>query len=430
MTRPSVLEASISCSESLRNLQPIVRVVLHFEDGDTEVAEFTRDEFQLFLHQLGVEAYGSAELLYGSETFSSKAVMPLIHRHIDGETSHRCALRAAALGILPRFSQNRREYPELECEFLGKHLKNPIGLAAGFDKNGEAIRQLAELSGFGLIEIGTVTPIPQQGNPRPRIFRLPEDEAIINRYGFNNDGVGRVQQRVKAARVNWTDGLAMLGVNIGKNQLCDEAKLDYEIGVTYFAAYSDYIVINVSSPNTSGLRALQKQSELKKLLAYVKQTLDVMKLDCRPKVLLKIAPDLTEREKKDIAEVTMDSKYGVDGLIVSNTTVTRPATLHNENRNEKGGLSGAPLRQLSTDCVRQMYKFTQGRVPIVGSGGVFSGADAYEKIRAGASVVQLYSAIVYHGFPVVGKIKRELAELLRKDGFTNISQAVGADHRI
>ncbi|VDO83144.1 unnamed protein product [Heligmosomoides polygyrus] len=356
--------------------------------------------------------------------------MPLIHRHIDGETSHQYAIRAVSWGLLPRFSKSLKEYPELKCEFLGKQLKNPIGLAAGFDKNGEAIRSLAELSGFGLIEIGTVTPIPQKGNPRPRVFRLLEDEGIINRYGFNNDGVGRVQQRVKAARAVWNDNLAMFGVNIGKNKLCDEARLDYEIGVTYFAAYSDYIVINVSSPNTPGLRAIQKKSDLQKLLAFIKQSVDVMELDSRPRVLLKIAPDLTENEKKDIAQVVLDTKYGVDGLIVSNTTTSRPGSLQSDSRGEAGGLSGAPLRRISTECVRDMYRFTNGRVPIVGCGGVSSGADAYEKIRAGASVVQLYSAIAFHGFPVVGKIKRELVELLRRDGYANVSQAVGADHRI
>ncbi|VDO48386.1 unnamed protein product [Haemonchus placei] len=387
-------------------------------------------KYSVFIVGGGLLAYGSAESLASSETFYNKAVIPLIHRHIDGETAHDCAIRFISWGLLPRFSNSRKEYPELNCEFLGKQLKNPIGLAAGFDKNGQAIRPLAEWSGFGLIEIGTVTPIPQQGNPRPRVFRLLEDEALINRYGFNNDGVGRVQQRVKAARDDWNDNLAMFGVNLGKNKLCDEARLDYEIGVNYFAAYSDYVVINVSSPNTPGLRSIQKKSDLQNLLAYVKHAIDVMELNVRPKVLLKIAPDLTECEKKDIAQVVMDSKYGVDGLIVSNTTIARPDTLRSKNKDESGGLSGTPLREMSTECVRDMYRFTNGRVPIVGCGGVSSGADAYEKIRAGASVVQLYSALAYHGFPVVGKIKRELAELLRRDGYTNISQAVGADHRI
>ncbi|KAK6052997.1 dihydroorotate oxidase [Cooperia oncophora] len=294
--------------------------------------------------------------------------------------------------------------PRKSLIFLGKQLRNPIGLAAGFDKNGEAIRPLAEWSGFGLIEIGTVTPIPQQGNPRPRVFRLLEDEGIINRCGSNSDGVGRVQQRVKAARDEWNDNLAMLGVNIGKNMLCDEAKLDFEIGVNYFAAYSDYVVINVSSPSTPNLRSMQKKSGLQNLLTYVKHAIDVMELNPRPKLLLKIAPDLTESEKKDIAQVVLDSKYGIDGLIVTNTTIARPDSLRSANKVESGGLSGAPLREMSTECVREMYRFTNGRVPIVGCGGVSSGADAYEKIRAGASVVQLYSALAYHGFPVVGKV--------------------------
>ncbi|ETN70857.1 dihydroorotate oxidase [Necator americanus] len=326
----------------------------------------------------------------------------------------------ASWGLFPRFGTSRKEYPELNCEvivefsvivrlfftlqplaeavadllpfqFLGKPIRNPIGLAAGFDKNGEAIRSLAEMSGFGIIEIGSITPIPQKGNHRPRVFRLKEDEGIISRSGFNNDGVGKVQQRVKEARSDWMDDFAMFGVNLGNNMLTDDAKL---------------------------------------LLMYVKRTIDVMALESRPKVLLKIPPDLTEEEKKNIAKIILDSKYGIDALVVSSATTNRPNTLKSENKAEAGELSGAPLRHISTECVREMYRLTEGRVPIVGCGGVLSGADAYEKIRAGASVVQLYSAIAFYGFPVVGKMKRELVELLLRDGYTNVSQAVGADQRV
>ncbi|KAE9420569.1 hypothetical protein Angca_003924, partial [Angiostrongylus cantonensis] len=355
-------------------------------------------------------------------------VFPLIHQYIDGELSHRLAVRLVSWGLLPRFGQSRKEYPELECDFFGKHLKNPIGLAAGFDKNGEAIRSLAKLSGFGFIEIGTVTPIPEQGSPRPRLFRLIEDEGVINRYGFNNDGVGRVQQRVKTARANWQSDFAVLGVNVGENKTEYDTKSNFEIGVNSFAAYSDYMVLNLFSPNTSGLTLTK--SELQSLLLYVKEAIDVLHLASRPKLFLKISPDLTDMEKRDIAQVVIDSKHGVDGLIISDTTMSRPKTLKSENKSETGGLSGTPLRQMSTECVREMYKFTSGHVPIIGCGGISSGADVYEKIRAGASVVQLHSAIVFHGFPIIGKIKRELIELLNRDGFKNISQAVGADHRM
>ncbi|XGW03614.1 hypothetical protein V3C99_015081 [Haemonchus contortus] len=377
----------------------------------------------------GLLGYAATEMLWGSEVFYDRAVMPLVHKYTDGETAHSLAIRAASWGLTPRFGPNRREYDELACEFLGMPLKNPIGLAAGFDKNAEAVGPLSEASGFGLVEVGSVTPIPQEGNPKPRMFRLLEDEGIINRCGFNSDGANKVSKRLKAALARRSGNSAVIGVNLGKNKFTEEPKVDYEVGVSHFAPISDYLVVNVSSPNTPGLRSLQKKADLQNLLAHVKYVLDAMKLDRRPKVLLKIAPDLAPAEKRDIAQVAMDRKYGVDALIVSNTTISRPETLKSEFKNEKGGLSGAPVRKISTDCVREMYKLTDGRIPIVGCGGISSGEDAYEKIRAGATVVQLYSALAFHGFPVIGKVKRELAELLKRDGFKNVSEAVGADHR-
>ncbi|KAJ1348078.1 hypothetical protein KIN20_003299 [Parelaphostrongylus tenuis] len=381
----------------------------------------------IFVAGSGLIGCGTTEFLLNSEKFHS-AVFPLIHQYIDDEAFHCLNVQLASWGLLPRFGQSRKEYPELECDFFGKRLKNPIGLAAGFDKNGEAIRSLAKLSGFGFIEIGTVTPIPEQGSPRPRLFRLIEDEGVINRCGFNNDGVGRVQQRVKTARANWRSDFAVLGVNVGESKKEGDAKSSFEMGVNSFAPYSDYIVLNLSSPNTSGLKF--KKSDLQSLLLYVKEAIDILHLASRPKVFLKIPPDLTNHEKRDIAEVVTDLKHGVDGLIISNTTISRPETLKSVNKAETGELSGTPLRQISTECVREMYRFTGGQVSIIGCGGISSGADVYEKIRAGASVVQLHSAIVFHGFPIIGKIKRELMELLRRDGFTNITQAIGADHRI
>ncbi|KAE9421579.1 hypothetical protein Angca_004746, partial [Angiostrongylus cantonensis] len=377
----------------------------------------------------GIFGYGVIEVLWGSETFYKKAIMPLVHKFVDGETSHNLALAAASWGLLPLFGSNRQEYSELECEVLGLSLKNPIGLAAGFDKNGHAIHSLAKSSGFGFVEVGTVTPLPQEGNPKPRVFRLTEDEGIINRYGFNGDGAVKVSKRVQTARALWKSQFAALGVNLGKNKSTEDARVDYEIGIKHFAHHCDYLVINVSSPNTPGLRSMQKKSDLEKLLTHVKYVLDNMKLNSPPKVLLKIAPDLIETEMRDIAQVVVNPRYGVDGLIVSNTTISRPDCLKSELKSQSGGLSGAPLRRMSTNCVRKMYKLTRGQVPIVGCGGVGSGEDAYEKIRAGASVVQLYSAIAFQGFPVVGKVKRELVELLRRDGYKNVTEAVGADHR-
>ncbi|CAI4223162.1 unnamed protein product [Auanema sp. JU1783] len=377
----------------------------------------------------GLLSYGTAELMWGSENFYSKAVMPAVHKYVDGEQSHRLAVKACSLGLLPKFGWNKREYPELETEVLGFKFKNPLGIAAGFDKDGEAIVPLSSQSGLGLVEVGSVTPIPQPGNPRPRVFRLLEDEGVINRYGFNSDGVGKVQQRVKNARENWKDGFAIFGVNLGKNKMTEDAKLDYEVGVNYFAPYADYLVVNISSPNTPGLRSMQNKADLQKLMLYVKKAVDIMQLEKPPKVLLKIAPDLIHSEMKDIAQVALDTKYGIDGLIVSNTTTSRPGHLQSDNKEQTGGLSGKPVKEISTECVRQMYQLTNGKIPIVGCGGIASGQDAYDKIRAGASLVQLYSALVYQGFPVIGKVKRELVECLKKDGFKNIADAVGADHR-
>lgn len=373
----------------------------------------------------GTVLFGITGLLFGNEAFYKNQVIPLVHKLVDEETAHRLAINAAKFGLLPRFGPNHREYPELRCSVLGHKFKNPVGLAAGFDKDGEAIEGFRK-SGFGFIEIGSVTPLPQAGNPKPRVFRLIEDEALINRYGFNNSGVGTVYSRVKKAfNVNSS---VPLGVNLGKNKESEDANLDYEIGVNYFGAYSDYLVINVSSPNTPGLRTLQKKSDLQNLLSVVKKAVDRVG-ERKPKLLLKISPDLTESEKNDIAKVVLDKSYGVDGLIVSNTTISRPGILKSSKKEEEGGLSGKPLKDISTECIRDMYRLTAGKMPIVGCGGISSGEDAYSKIRAGASLIQLYSAVVYQGFPVIGKIKRELVDLLRRDGFSNISEAVGIDHR-
>uniref|UniRef100_A0A914ZV76 Dihydroorotate dehydrogenase (quinone), mitochondrial n=1 Tax=Parascaris univalens TaxID=6257 RepID=A0A914ZV76_PARUN len=373
----------------------------------------------------GTALYAAVEYVLGSEPFFAKQVMPLVHRFTDAETAHRWGIVLAKYGLTPPFGYNHVEYPELETTVFGKKFRNPVGLAAGFDKDGEAIDGLRR-SGFGFIEIGSVTPLPQAGNPRPRLFRLLEDEGIINRYGFNSAGVGAVYTRVKKAFQ--ADADVHLGVNLGKNKASEDARLDYEIGVNYFGAYSDYLVVNVSSPNTPGLRGLQNKAELQSLLTVVKAAADRIN-GKKPLVLLKISPDLIESEKKEIAKVVTDKRYGIDGMIVSNTTISRPVDLRSECSHEAGGLSGKPLRELSTQCVRDMYRLTSGKVPIIGCGGISSGADAYAKIRAGASLIQLYSALVYQGFPVIGRVKRELAELLRRDGYSNVSEAVGADHK-
>ncbi|XP_042741816.1 dihydroorotate dehydrogenase (quinone), mitochondrial [Lagopus leucura] len=372
----------------------------------------------------GLLLLGSA-LAAGDERLYAAAVMPAL-RAVPPEAAHGLALRAAALGLLP---PARPDSPTLEVRVLGLRFRNPLGLAAGFDKHGEAVDGLYRM-GFGFVEVGTVTPEPQEGNPKPRVFRLVEDEAVINRYGFNSHGHAVVERRLRArqeAQLKLTTVGMPLGVNLGKNKSSTDAAADYVAGVQKLGPLADYLVVNVSSPNTPGLRDLQGKAELRDLLTKVLAERDMLSCERKPAVLVKIAPDLTEQDKQDIAGVVCE--VGVDGLIVSNTTISRPSGLQSTQHLESGGLSGKPLRELSTQTVREMYALTHGRVPIIGVGGVSSGRDALEKIRAGASLVQMYTALVYLGPPVVGAVKRELEELLREQGFKSVMEAVGADHR-
>lgn len=309
-------------------------------------------------------------------------------------------------------------------KLLGLDLKNPIGLAAGFDKNAEAIQGLDEI-GFGFIEVGSVTPEPQPGNEKPRVFRLLEDQGIINRYGFNSEGLDVVQGRLKDVRSGNFGGV--LGVNLGKNKLSENAVGDYKQGIEALGPYCDYLVINISSPNTPGLRSMQNKKELEQLL---KSTVEERNKLSKPvPLLLKISPDLNEAELKDIASVIQKKGTKIDALIVSNTTIARPESLVSVNSAEIGGLSGAPLKDMSTKVIGQMFKLTQGQVPIIGVGGVASGQDAYEKILAGASAVQIYTAMVYQGPPVVNRIKSELSALLEENNYKGVQEAVGKAHK-
>ncbi|XP_007198274.1 dihydroorotate dehydrogenase (quinone), mitochondrial isoform X2 [Balaenoptera acutorostrata] len=325
----------------------------------------------------------------GDERFYADHLMPALQGLLDPEAAHRLAVHVTSLGLLPRATFQDSDM--LEVRVLGHKFRNPVGIAAGFDKHGEAVDGLYKM-GFGFVEIGSVTPKPQEGNPRPRVFRLPEDQAVINRYGFNSHGLSVVEHRLRARQQTQArlteDGLP-LGINLGKNKTSVDAASDYAEGVRVLGPLADYLVVNVSSPNTAGLRSLQGKAELRRLL----------------------------------------TKLGIDGLIVTNTTVSRPASLQGALRSEMGGLSGKPLRDLSTQTIREMYALTQGRVPIIGVGGVSSGQDALEKIRAGASLVQLYTALTYRGPPLVGRVKRELEALLKEQGFTRVTDAIGADHR-
>lgn len=349
-------------------------------------------------------------------TFYSLA-WPLVRR-LDPETAHRLAVRALSCGLVR--SDKRPDDPVLATRVWGREFSNPIGLAAGFDKHAECPHALGRL-GFGFVEVGGVTPRPQPGNARPRVFRLEEDAAVINRFGLNSDGMEAVAARLARHRAY---GRTIIGINLGRNKETDDPTADYERLIRRLAPLADFLTLNVSSPNTPGLRALQGREPLTELLRRAKAALPAAGA---PPLLLKIAPDLTEEDEADIAAVVLAE--GVDGLIVSNTTIERPESLRSAHRGETGGLSGRPLFERSTALLGRMARATEGRFPLVGVGGVASGRDAYAKIRAGASLVQLYTAFIYGGPPLVSAIKAELAECLKADGFASVAEAVGADHR-
>jgi dihydroorotate dehydrogenase len=364
------------------------------------------------------------------------AVFPLMHdllyrlarpalRLIDPEQGHRLAIEALKRGLAPACAEP--DDPILATRVFGLDFSNPIGLAAGFDKHAEVIDAMLGF-GFGFVEAGTVTPQPQPGNPGKRLFRLEEDEAVINRFGFNSEGLAVFAERL-AARCKAPRAVGIVGANVGKNRDTEDAAADYEQGVAAVTPFADYVVVNVSSPNTPGLRGLQARAPIEDLLRRVLAArARAIPQGCPvPPLLAKVGPDLDDEALRDIAEVA--SASGIDGLVVGNTTLARPASLRSRHRGEAGGLSGRPLMEPATDCLRRVYRFTAGRLPIIGCGGVSSGADAYAKIRAGASLVQLYTALVFHGPGLVATIKRDLARLLRADGITHLADAVGADNR-
>lgn len=336
----------------------------------------------------------------------------------DPETAHGLTVRALKLGLGGRSTATPA--PVLRTRVWDLQFPNPIGLAAGFDKHCEVPDAMLAL-GFGFVEAGTVTPQPQPGNPKPRLFRLEEDRAVINRYGFNSEGLAPYVARLKARRAAGRRGV--LGANVGKNKLTEDAAVDYEVGIAAVCHDADYIVINVSSPNTPGLRALQARQLIEELVRRSQQALDRAAPARRPPLLAKVGPDLDDGQLTDIAEVALAT--GLDGLIVGNTTITRPAGLKSGHANETGGLSGRPLFDYATTCLAKMYRATGGRIPLIGCGGVASGRDAYAKIRAGASLVQLYSALVYHGPGLVDEIIRDLAACLKADGYASVADAVG-----
>ena len=345
-----------------------------------------------------------------------------ILRSFDPETAHTLTIKSLAAGLGP--VDREPDDPILRTRVWGLDFANPVGLAAGFDKNAEVVDPMLRM-GFGFVEPGSVTPRPQPGNPKPRLFRLTEQGAVINRMGFNNGGLEQFARRFEDRRGNPNRAPGIAGANLGKNKDTAEAADDYVLGVRRLAPFADYLVVNVSSPNTPGLRALQGREPLRTLLGRVLDARAACGLAKAPPLLLKIAPDLTDEDKADIAAVALET--GIDGLVVSNTTIARPDSIPERFKGEAGGLSGKPLFGSSTQVLREMYGLTGGKLPIIGVGGIASGDDAYAKIRAGASLVQLYSALVYGGPALVRSIKRDLVARLRADGFTSVADAVGTE---
>jgi dihydroorotate dehydrogenase len=349
-------------------------------------------------------------------------LQPFMFR-LDPERAHHLTL-----GLLQRLAQmpfllkrwQPLQHAALQTQLAGLHFPNPVGLAAGFDKSATAVAAFPVL-GFGFVEIGTVTPRPQLGNPLPRLFRVPTDEAVINRMGFNNDGATAVAQRLKILTRR-----APIGVNLGKNAdtPLEQALNDYRAGLRQLFDVGDYVAVNVSSPNTPGLRALQSSASLRTLLSGMQDCNQALararQVQPRP-LFVKIAPDLQPSELDDIVEAVQTS--ALDGIIATNTTIGREGLT--SVISERGGLSGRPLRQRSTEVIRHLYRCSRGRIPIIGVGGIFSAEDAYEKICAGATLVQLYTGLIYRGPCLPHRINVGLVRLLQRDGLTHLSQAVG-----
>ena len=344
-------------------------------------------------------------------------VLPLM-RLLPPEAAHRATIRALAAGFAPKSAAP--DPAALEVRLWGQRIPNPVGLAAGFDKDAEVPDAMLAF-GFGFVECGTITPLPQTGNPKPRLFRLTEDQAVINRLGFNSGGVEAAARRLALRR----NRPGFVGANIGKNRDTLDDIGDYVEGVRVLAPLVDYLTVNISSPNTPGLRDLQRKSTVVRLIGRLMDARAKVGLRNPPPLLLKIAPDLSQDERVDIAEVALSS--GIDGLIISNTTVARPASLMSPAAHEPGGLSGAPLFEAIDRAARRDVSPDQRQAAARRRRRHRSGADAYAKIRAGASLVQLYTALVFQGPGLVERIKRELRRMLARDGFTSIGAAVGAD---
>ena len=335
--------------------------------------------------------------------------------NLDPETAHDLAIKSLKFNFFPRSMFEVEDEEMLKIELLGKIFPNPIGLAAGFDKSAEVYNPLLNL-GFGFVEVGTVTPLKQIGNPKPRIFRLEEDHALINRLGFNNDGIEKIKARIKS-----NAKLGILGVNIGPNKETKDQKNDFCLGLKNFFDLADYITVNISSPNTKGLRDFHDQEKLKNLLFALNKIKEDKKTNIP--LLLKISPDIKDNYISEIVKVSINNN--ISAIILTNTTEVNRDSLVSKIKKEEGGLSGEPLEKISTNMIKKFYKELNGKIPIIGVGGVNSGKSAYEKIIAGASLLQLYTGFVYKGPSVAKNIKKELIEILKAEGINNIQEVVG-----
>lgn len=343
---------------------------------------------------------------------------------IDPEKAHGMTLAALKKGLVP--ACKAKEYPRLRVKLWDRMFPNPVGMAAGFDKQAEVIAPLLK-QGFGFVEVGTVCPRPQEGNPKPRIFREPAHDAIINRMGFPSGGVMDFKQNYEMFLAAKPRPNGVVGLNIGMNKTQKEPAKDYRLLVKMLGPIADYITVNISSPNTPGLRNLQERGAFLDLIGAI---MDERKKACGehvPPLLVKLAPDLDDKQQEELAAAALES--GIDGFILTNTTLDRPDYLSEKFRAEKGGLSGAPVREKSTEVIRNFYRLTDGKMPIIGVGGIANGQHAYDKIKAGASLVQVYSCMVYEGPAIARNICAELDTLLEADGYENVLDAVGADHK-
>lgn len=347
---------------------------------------------------------------------------PLLFR-LDPESAHNLTLKALKTGLVP--TRPAISNPALEVTLWERKFPNPVGLAAGFDKNAAAIGPLLQL-GFGFVEVGTVTPKPQHGNLRPRIFRDQQTQSIINAMGFPNEGLNRFKANIEKFLSTRPRPAGLIGINIGMNKNQSHPIDDYVLLVHQLGPLADYLCVNISSPNTPGLRDLQKRQNLLPLInVLLEERTKACGVVDAPPLLVKLSPDLDEAQQEEIADTVIAA--GIDGLVLTNTTTGRPASLSFEFAGKPGGLSGALLRERSIAMVRNFYRLTGGRVPIIGVGGIFDADDAYEKIKAGASLIQLYTGLVFGGPAVVKAINTGLLDRLRRDGLTRISEAVGVD---